>query len=58
MNSASDLCSVLKLYEAQLQCALVEADTREEVMKEMEKRMMNMERIFTRRLRREASDHL
>lgn len=33
-----------------MRCAIVEAETREEVMQEMETRMMNMERMFAKRM--------
>lgn len=42
----------LQLYDARLRCALIEAETREEVMVEMEERMRSMEDMFTRRLMR------
>ncbi|KAI5119917.1 hypothetical protein M0805_000882 [Coniferiporia weirii] len=40
----------IKLYESEMHCAVIEAETREEVMHEMEARMMDMERIFAKRL--------
>jgi len=43
-----------ELYEAEMRCAVVEADTREEVMEEMEERMRSMEKMFKRRLIREV----
>ncbi|KAI0666331.1 P-loop containing nucleoside triphosphate hydrolase protein [Trametes maxima] len=42
----------MQLYEAHIRTALIEAETREEVMGEMEERMRNMEDMFTRRLMR------
>ncbi|KAI0757337.1 P-loop containing nucleoside triphosphate hydrolase protein [Daedaleopsis nitida] len=42
----------MQLFDAHLRCALIEADTREEVMVEMEERMRSMEDMFTRRLMR------
>ena len=42
----------LQLYDARLRCALIEAETREEVMVEMEERMRSMEDMFARRLMR------
>ncbi|RPD81655.1 kinesin-domain-containing protein [Lentinus tigrinus ALCF2SS1-7] len=42
----------MQLYDAHLRCALIEAETREEVMVEMEERMRSMEDMFTRRLMR------
>ncbi|KZT06295.1 kinesin-domain-containing protein [Laetiporus sulphureus 93-53] len=46
-----------QLHEAEMRCALIEAETREEVMEEMEERMRSMEKMFERRLRREAENH-
>ncbi|THU91649.1 kinesin-domain-containing protein [Dendrothele bispora CBS 962.96] len=40
----------LQLFEAEMRCAIVEAETREEVMREMEERMGNMEEMYRRRL--------
>lgn len=37
-----------------MRCALVEAETREEVMEEMEERMRAMEKMFKRRLMKEV----
>ena len=45
----------MQLYDAQLRCALIEAETREEVMIEMEERMQSMENMFTKRLMRVVS---
>ena len=45
----------MQLYDSQLRCALIEAETREEVMIEMEERMQSMEDMFTKRLMREVS---
>ncbi|KAI0374509.1 kinesin-domain-containing protein [Pilatotrama ljubarskyi] len=42
----------MQLYEAHIRCALIEAETREEVMGEMEERMRSMEDMFARRLMR------
>ncbi|KAH9891024.1 kinesin-domain-containing protein [Cubamyces lactineus] len=42
----------MQLYDAHIRCALIEAETREEVMGEMEERMRSMEDMFTRRLMR------
>ncbi|KAI6136884.1 kinesin-domain-containing protein [Pisolithus sp. B1] len=44
----------LKLYEAEIRCAVVEAETREEVMKEMEGRMREVERTYAQRLMSEV----
>ena len=38
-----------------MRCALVEAETREEVMREMEERMSAVEAVYSRRLMREVS---
>lgn len=43
-----------QLYEVEMRCALVEAETREEVMEEMEERMHDMEKMFKRRLMKEV----
>ncbi|KAM6497998.1 kinesin-like protein KIF23 [Amanita muscaria] len=40
----------MQLYEAEMRCAIIEAETREEVMHEMEKRMRSMEARHSRRL--------
>ena len=37
-----------------MKAAVIEAETREEVMQEMETRMRNMERMYTRRLMTEV----
>lgn len=37
-----------------MRCAIVEAETREEVMQEMEQRMRDMEEMYTRRLMKEV----
>ncbi|KAF9568516.1 kinesin-domain-containing protein [Agrocybe pediades] len=47
----------LQLFEAEMRCALVEAETREEVMREMEERMRAMEAVYSRRLMRELEQH-
>jgi hypothetical protein len=39
-----------------MRCAIIEAETREEVMREMEERMRNMEKMYTRRLMNEVCD--
>ncbi|KAG9314627.1 hypothetical protein JVU11DRAFT_5432 [Chiua virens] len=44
----------LKLYEAEMRCAIVEAETREEVMEEMEERMRAVERTYAVRLMSEV----
>lgn len=38
-----------------MRCAIIEADTREEVMREMEDRMRAMEQMYSRRLMSEVS---
>lgn len=38
-----------------MRCAIIEAETREEVMREMEDRMRNMEVMYSRRLMTEVS---
>ena len=38
-----------------MRSAVVEAETREEVMQEMQDRMMDMERVFAKRLRQAVS---
>lgn len=45
---------VPQLFEAEMRSALVEAETREEVMREMEERMRKMEEMYSRRLRSEV----
>ncbi|KAF9535482.1 P-loop containing nucleoside triphosphate hydrolase protein [Crepidotus variabilis] len=47
----------LQLFEAEMRSALVEAETREEVMREMEERMRKMEEMYSRRLRSEWEQH-
>ncbi|EIW64942.1 kinesin-domain-containing protein [Trametes versicolor FP-101664 SS1] len=42
----------MQLYDAHIRTALIEAETREEVMGEMEERMRSMEDMFARRLMR------
>lgn len=39
-----------QLFESEMRCAIIEADTREEVIQEMEERMHRMEEMYTRRL--------
>jgi kinesin family member 20 len=40
-----------------MRCAMVEAETREEVMQEMEQRMRNMERMFMKRITNEVEQN-
>jgi kinesin family protein 20 len=44
----------VQLFEAEMRASVVEAEIREEVMKEMEERMQAMERMFMRRLASEV----
>lgn len=44
----------MQLFEAEMRCALIEAETREEVMREMEERMRIMEEKYSRRLMSEV----
>jgi hypothetical protein len=43
-----------QLFESEMRCAIIEAETREEVMREMEERMRTVEEMYTRRLRNEV----
>ncbi|KAF8898450.1 P-loop containing nucleoside triphosphate hydrolase protein [Infundibulicybe gibba] len=43
----------MQLFESEMRCAVIEAETREEVMREMEERMRSMEQIYSRRLMNE-----
>ncbi|KAG5654024.1 hypothetical protein H0H81_008038 [Sphagnurus paluster] len=47
----------LQLFEAEMRCAIVEAETREEVMREMEERMRSMEAMYSRRLMKELEQN-
>ncbi|KAF8640512.1 hypothetical protein AX17_000174 [Amanita inopinata Kibby_2008] len=47
----------MQLFEAGMRCAIIEAETREEVMHEMEQRMSNMEQVYSRRLMTELAQH-
>ncbi|KIM85470.1 hypothetical protein PILCRDRAFT_817501 [Piloderma croceum F 1598] len=44
----------MKLFESEMRCAIIEAETREEVMKEMEERMRSVEKMYARRLMNEV----
>jgi hypothetical protein len=44
----------LQLYEAEMRCVIVEAETREDVMKEMEERMREIEKTYSQRLMSEV----
>lgn len=46
------VCS--QLYEAKLRCAIIEAETREDVMKEMEERMREIQKTYSQRLMSEV----
>lgn len=48
------LISVVQLFDAEMRCAIIEAETREEVMLEMEERMRTMEEKYSRRLMSEV----
>lgn len=39
-----------QLFEAEMRCAITEAEAREEVMEEMEERMRNMEKMYLKRI--------
>lgn len=43
-----------QLFESEMHCAIIEAETREEVIQEMEKRMQQMENMYTRRLMKQV----
>lgn len=45
---------MLQIFESEMRCALIEAETREEVMREMEERMRSMEAMYARRLMSEV----
>ncbi|KAF8499449.1 P-loop containing nucleoside triphosphate hydrolase protein [Gautieria morchelliformis] len=47
----------VRLFESEMRCALIESETRDEVMREMEDRMMRMERMFTKRLMNELEEN-
>lgn len=44
----------MQLFEVEMRASIIEAEVREEVMKEMEERMQTMERMFMRRLASEV----
>ncbi|KAH9178910.1 kinesin-domain-containing protein [Lactarius sanguifluus] len=44
----------LQLFESEMRSAVIEAETREEVMREMEERILEIEKRFTRRLMNEV----
>ncbi|KAF7306532.1 Kinesin-like protein [Mycena indigotica] len=45
----------MQLYESEMRCAIIEAEVREEVMKEMEERMAKMEKMYTLRIQNEVT---
>jgi kinesin family protein 20 len=47
---------IIQLFEAEMRCAIIEAETREEVMREMEERMRIMERMYSKRLMDEVGE--
>ncbi|KAJ6501609.1 kinesin-like protein [Mycena vitilis] len=47
----------MQLFESEMRCAIVEADVREEVMREMELRMASMEKMYARRLMNEVQQN-
>lgn len=47
----------MQLFESEMRCAIIEAETREEVMREMEDRMRNMEVMYSRRLMTELEQN-
>jgi kinesin family protein 20 len=44
----------VKFVESEMRCAIIEAETREEVMREMEERMRSMEKLYERRFMNEV----
>lgn len=42
------------MFDARMRCAITEAETREEVMEEMEERMRNMEKMYLKRITNEV----
>lgn len=49
-SSPPPFTSPSQLFEAHMRCAITEAETREEVMEDMEERMRNMERMYLKRI--------
>ncbi|KAJ6626900.1 P-loop containing nucleoside triphosphate hydrolase protein [Mycena sp. CBHHK59/15] len=47
----------MQLFESEMRCAIIEADVREEVMREMEERMASMEKMYARRLMNEVEQN-
>ena len=57
LNAKDFICTTHapQLFEAEMRCAVIEAETREEVMHEMEERMRSIEQMYSRRLMTEVS---
>ncbi|KAJ6574651.1 P-loop containing nucleoside triphosphate hydrolase protein [Mycena capillaripes] len=47
----------MQLFESEMRCAIIEAEVREEVMREMEQRMASMEKMYARRLMKEVQQN-
>ncbi|KIP06938.1 hypothetical protein PHLGIDRAFT_13558 [Phlebiopsis gigantea 11061_1 CR5-6] len=47
----------IQLFESEMHCAIIEAETREEVIQEMEERMQQMEKMYNRRLMKQLEQH-
>ncbi|KAJ7596754.1 kinesin-like protein [Mycena floridula] len=47
----------MQLFESEMRCALIEAETREEVMQEMEERIRRMQERHSRRIRQEIEQN-
>ncbi|GJJ09537.1 hypothetical protein Clacol_003760 [Clathrus columnatus] len=47
----------IRLYEAEMRCALSESEVREEVTREMEERMSRMEKMYASRIRNELEEN-
>ncbi|KAJ7770894.1 kinesin-like protein [Mycena maculata] len=47
----------MQLFESEMRCAIIEAEVREEVMREMEERMASMEKMYARRLMNEVEQN-
>ncbi|THH27083.1 hypothetical protein EUX98_g7107 [Antrodiella citrinella] len=59
VNALFDEIEMLRMqvFEAEMRAAVIEAETREEVMQEMEARMRNVEKMYTRRLMAEVQQN-
>lgn len=53
-DAATLAYNTIQLFDAEMRCAIIEAETREEVMREMEERMRTMEEKYSRRLMSEV----